>query len=168
MNKKIVFIEKSITDLISHNGCGKRVYNVKTDVMGEFMVASIIFKEGIKIDEGKGPSSKDLFDRLRVWLNIILGCIHHRPSTSSYNYINTIDNDMLLFLEKGFKLAFPTILFKFLKDSIRETRTGNTSKKGRFILNGRFIYDLLVENGLVDNLLASGLTEELVKDEKRN
>ena len=70
----------------------------------------------------------------------------------------------MFFLEKGYKLALPAILFKFLRDSIRETRTGTTSKKGRFIPNGRLISDLLVENGLVDDLLISGLTEELVKD----
>lgn len=30
-----------------------------------------------KLDEGKGPSAKDLSNRLRVWFKIILGCIHH-------------------------------------------------------------------------------------------
>lgn len=72
---------------------------------------------------------------------------------------------MLFFLERGFKLALPTILFKFLRDSIRETRTGITSKKGKFITNGRLISYILVENGMVDNLLVSGLTFELVKDD---
>lgn len=55
-------------------------------------------------------------------------------------------------------------MFKFLKDFIRETRTRSTSKKGRFILNGGLIFDILIENNLVDDLLVSGLTEELVKD----
>lgn len=66
---------------------------------------------------------------------------------------------MMFFLEKGFKLELSAIFFKFLRDSIREIRTGSTSKKGRFIPNGRLIYDLLVENGLVGDLLVSGLTE---------
>lgn len=70
MNRKIVVIEKSIIDLISHNGCGKRVYNIKID-------ASIIFKDGTKMDKGKGPSAKDISDKLRMWFKIILGCIHH-------------------------------------------------------------------------------------------
>lgn len=70
---------------------------------------------------------------------------------------------MLFFLEKGYKVALPTILFKFLMDSIRETRTGSTSKKGRFIPNGRLISDILVENSLLDDLLVSGLIDELVK-----
>lgn len=62
MNKKIVVTEKSIVDLISHNGCGKMVYNIKTDARWEVMVASVIFKEGTKLDEGKSQSAKDLTD----------------------------------------------------------------------------------------------------------
>lgn len=61
-------------------------------------------------------------------------------------------------------MELPSILLKFLRDSIRETRTRSTSKKGRYIPNGRLISNILVENGLVDDLLISGLTEELVKD----
>lgn len=45
MNRKIVVTEKSIIDLISHNGCGKGVYNIKTDARRESMVAYVIFKE---------------------------------------------------------------------------------------------------------------------------
>lgn len=71
---------------------------------------------------------------------------------------------MLFFLEKGYKLELLEIMFKFLRDSIRETRTGSTSKKGRFIPNGRLISDILVKNSLVDDLLGSGLTGELVKE----
>lgn len=66
MNMKILVIEKSIADLSSHNGCQKRVYNVKTDARREGMVASVIFNEGIKFNDGKGPSAKDLTDKLRV------------------------------------------------------------------------------------------------------
>lgn len=71
---------------------------------------------------------------------------------------------MLFFLEKDIKLALPAILFRFLKDSIRETRTGNSSKNGKFIPHGRLISDILVVNGLVEHLMVSGLTVELVKD----
>lgn len=39
MNRKIVVTEKLIIDIISHNGCGKRVYKIKTDATREFMVA---------------------------------------------------------------------------------------------------------------------------------
>lgn len=164
MNRKIVVSEKSNVDLISHNGCGKWVYNIKTDSRREAIVASIIFKEGKNLDEGKSPTAKDLSDKLSVWLKIILGCVHHRPNTNSSDYINTIQKYMSFFLEKWYKMELSAVLFKFLKDSIRETKTGSTSKKGRYIPNGRLISDILVENGLVDELLISGLTEELVKD----
>lgn len=73
---------------------------------------------------------------------------------------------MLFFLEKGLKLGLPSILFKFLRDSIKELRTGSSLKKrkSRFIPNGRLISNILVENRLVDDLLISGLTDELVKN----
>lgn len=73
---------------------------------------------------------------------------------------------MLFFLEKGLKPALPYILLKFMRDSIRESRPGGSSKKSKskFIPNGRLIFDILVENGLVDDLLVSGLTDELMKD----
>lgn len=74
------------------------------------MVASIIFKEGTKMDWFQGPSAKDLYDKLRVWFKIILGCIHHRPSANSYNYINTNQKYMSFFLKKWFKLALPDII----------------------------------------------------------
>lgn len=73
---------------------------------------------------------------------------------------------MLFLLEKGVKLGLPSVLFKFMGDSIRESRTGGSFKKSKskFIPSGRLIYDIIVESGLVDDLLVSGLTEELVKD----
>lgn len=137
MNRKIVVIEKPIIDIIYHNSCGKRVYNIKTDARREALVASIIFKEGTKLDEGKGPSAKDLIDRLRFWFKNIMGSIHHRPDINSSDYINIIQKYMLFLLEKGYKVALPAILFKFLRDSIREVRTGSTSKKGKLIPNYR-------------------------------
>lgn len=138
MHMKIVIMEKYIAYIISHNGCGKGCITPNIDAI----VTSIIFKKGTKVDEGKGISSKYLNDNLRVWFKIILDYIHHRPNTNSYDYINTTQNFMLFFLEKGFKLALLAILFKFLRDSIRETRTGSSSKRGRFISNGRLIYNL--------------------------
>lgn len=72
MNKKIVISEKSIVDFISHDGCGKKLYNIKTDIHRDAREASTIFKEEIKFDYGKNPSAKDLNDTLRVWFKIIL------------------------------------------------------------------------------------------------
>ena len=75
------------------------------------------------------------------------------PSTNSSSYINTRNKFMLFLLEKGAKLGLPSLLFKFMRDSIRESRTGGSSKKSRrkFIPNDRLISDILVESGLVDD-----------------
>ncbi|KAI5436480.1 hypothetical protein KIW84_022830 [Lathyrus oleraceus] len=123
------------------------------------------FKAGTNLDDDKSPSAKDLTNSLRVWFKIIMDCIHHSSGTNSSDYVNTRKKFMLFFLEKGLKLAPLSILFKFLRDSIRESVTGGSSKKSKsnFIPNGRLISDILVENGMVDDLLVSGLTNELVK-----
>lgn len=73
---------------------------------------------------------------------------------------------MLFFLEKGLKLRFNSILFKPIRDSIREYRIGGSSKKKRskFIPNGRLVSDILAENGIIDDLLVSCLIDELVMD----
>lgn len=76
---------------------------------------------------------------------------------------------MLFFMEKGLKLKLPSILFKFMRDSNRESGTGGSSKKNKskFIPNGRLISDILVENRLVGDLIVSNLTDELVKDARK-
>lgn len=168
MNMKIVIIEKPIVDLISHNGKGKRIHNGKINAKREAATAFIIFKDGTNLD--KGPSAKDLTNKLRVWFKIILGCIYHRPRTNSSDYVNTRHKFMLFFLERGLKLGLPSILFNFMRDSIRESWTGGSSKKNKskFIPNGKLISDIFVENSLADDLLVSGLTDELVKDARKN
>lgn len=72
---------------------------------------------------------------------------------------------MLFCLEKGVKLGLPSILIKYMRDSIWEFRTSGSSKKtkSKFIPNDKLIYAILVENGRVDDLLVSGLMDELVK-----
>lgn len=166
MNRKIFITEKSIADLIGHDVKGKRVQCATITAKRDADISPIIFKEGTNFDDEKGPSAKDLTKNLRVWFNIILGCINHRPSTNNYDYINTRQKIMIFLLEKGVKLGLPSLLFKFIRDSFRESKTGGSSKKPRskFIPNGRLISDILVESGVVYDLLVSGLTEELVKD----
>lgn len=166
MNRNIVITEKSIVDLISHNGKGKRIHSAKINSKREATITSVIFKAGTNLEDDKGPSAKDLTNNLAVWFKIIMSCINHRARTNSYDYVNTCQKFMMFFLEKGLKLAFPSILFKFMRDSIRESITCSSSKKrkSKLIPNGRLISDILVENGLVDDLLISVLTDELVKD----
>lgn len=168
MNRKIVITEKYIVDLISQNGKGKRVHSAKNNAKREEAIAPVIFKDGTNIEDDKGPSAKDLTNNLGVWFKIILGCIHHRPSTNNSDYVNTRQKFMLFFLEKDLKLELPSILFKFMRDSIKESKTGRSSKKrkSKFIPNVRLISDILVENGLVYDILVSGLTDEILKDVK--
>lgn len=164
MNRKIVITEKSIADLISHDGKGKRVHSAKINARREAIIALVIFKEETNFGDDKWPSVKDLTRNLRVWFKIILGCIHHKPNTNSSDYINTRQKFILFCLGKGVNLGLPSILFKFMRDSIRESRTHGSSKKtkSKFIPNDRLISDILVENGLVDDLLVGALTEELM------
>lgn len=161
INRKIVITEKYKVDLISHDGKWKRIHNVKINARREVVIALVIFKEETNFEDDKGLSAKDLARNLRVWFKIILGCIHHRPSTNSSDYINTCQKFMLFCLEKGVKMGLPSILFKFMRDSNRESKTGGSSKKtkSKFIPNDRLISDILMENGLVDDLLVSGLTK---------
>ncbi|XP_050897540.1 uncharacterized protein LOC127104400 [Lathyrus oleraceus] len=165
-NRKIFITEKSIADLIGHDGKGKRVHSATITAKSDDDISPVIFKEETNFAIEKGPSVKELIRNLGVWFKIILGCINHRPNTNSFDYINTRQKVKLFLLEKGVNLGLSSLLFKFIRDSIRESRTGGSSKKARskFIPNGRLISDILVENGLVDDLLVSGLIEKLVKD----
>lgn len=146
MNMNIVITEKSIANLIGHDGKRKRVHSATITIYRDVDIHPSIFKEGINFTDEKGPIAKDLTSNLRVWFNITLGCINHRPSTKNYDYINTHQKTMLFFREKGVKLGLPSLLFKFIRDSIRESRIGGSSKKARskFIPNGRLISDILV------------------------
>lgn len=85
MNRKIVITEKSIADLIAHDGKGKMIHSAKIIAKRECVISPVIFKEETNFVDEKGPSAKDLTRNLRVWFKIILGCIHHKPSTSSSN-----------------------------------------------------------------------------------
>lgn len=99
MNRKIIITEKSIAELILHNRKGKIIHSVKTNKKREAIIAFVIFKVGINLDNDKIPSAKDLINHPIVWFKIIMGCIHHRSSTNSSDYVNTRQKFMLFFLE---------------------------------------------------------------------
>lgn len=166
MYRNIVITEKPIADLIDHDGKGKRFHSATIIAERDVDISLVIFKVETNFTDEKGPSAKDLTNNLRVWFKIILGCINHMPSTNSYDYINTRQKIMLFLLKKGVKLGLPSLLFKFINSSIRESITGGSSNKARskFISNVRLFSDVLVESGMMDDLLVSGLTKELVKD----
>lgn len=59
MNRKIVIIEKSIVDLISHNRKGKRSHSAKIEAKREAAIAPVIFKAGTNLEKDKGSSAKE-------------------------------------------------------------------------------------------------------------
>lgn len=99
---------------------------------------------------------------MRVYLRIILRTIHHRPSPISSGYINTDQKCILYCLHKGLKLNLPSLLFKYLRDSVRDTR--NNMKPRKYIPLGRLISDVLIESGLVDHLISLNMMEDVTVD----
>lgn len=88
MGIKTVITEKSITKLLNmEKARGRRIYNInpKAKYISQEVIPPIFSQN----PEGKSSKNKELHQNLRVWLKIILGTIHHRPSSSSYDYINT-------------------------------------------------------------------------------
>lgn len=95
-----------------------------------------------------------------VWFNILLGCIHHKPLTKSYDYINTYQKYMLYYLSFGIKMSLSSILFKYMRELVRETRDGSIKPK-KWIPLGRLILDILFESKLDQTLMEVGLTKEV-------
>src|ERR1044072_2811388 len=106
---------------------------------------------------------KTLFNKLRAWHKIILGCINPRPSTNSSDYINTHQKYMLHCLVKHKKLCLPFIIFQYLREIIIKSRTtaGDNKKIIRYIPFGRLLSNILVESGLVDDPKDAQCTEDL-------
>src|ERR1044072_4293429 len=108
---------------------------------------------------------KTLYPKLRAWHRIILGCLNPRPPNSSADYINTNQKNMLYCLKKHTKLCLPFIILQYLKYVINKSRTttaGEGKKLPHYIPFGRILSDILVENGLVDDLRDAQCTEDLV------
>lgn len=87
MGVKMVITEKSIAKLLDMETVrGIRIYN--TNPREKYMsqeIIPIIFNQNPK---GKTSKNKELHQNMRVWLKIILGTIHHRPTSNSSDYIN--------------------------------------------------------------------------------
>lgn len=89
MNKKIVITEKSIADLISHNGKGKRIHNAKINAKREAAIAPVIFKAGSNLKEDKSTSAKDFTNNLRyssksLWVALTTGLAPTVITTSTH------------------------------------------------------------------------------------
>ena len=120
--KRVVISEKSIVVLLGMKlNKGKRVHSMsnKTDFLKQRVIPTIYTQRS---DEKAKPKATELFNHLRIWLKIILGCIHTRSSTSSSDFANTDQKYMLYFLKEGIKMDLPFILFNFLRDSVKEFR----------------------------------------------
>lgn len=85
--------------------------------------------------------------------------------SNSSNYINTDQKCILYCLHKGLKLNLPTLIFKYLRDSVRDPRSNMKPKT--YIPLGRLISDVLIENGLVDHLIRHNLMEDVTVDTRR-
>ena len=100
---------------------------VKKDTIAK--IAKVIFKNG-----KHSSNAKDLHVDLRIWFKIILGCIHPRPSLNSQDYINTDQKYMLYYLSNSDKINFLLIIFKHMKEMVKETRMAKGLSSGYAIL----------------------------------
>lgn len=128
---------------------GRRIYNINPGekYMSQEIIPTI-FKQRA---ECKSSKNKEFHQNLRVWMKIILGIIHHCPASNSSDYINTDQKCILYYLHKGLKLNLPALLFKYLRDSVRDTK--NHMKPRNYTPLGRLISDVLIEIKLVDHLM---------------
>lgn len=102
---KIVITKKSI---VMEKAGEKRIYNInpKEKYMSQDVVPTILSQN----PEGITSKNKELNQKMRVWLKIILGTIHHCPASSSSDYINTAQKCIMYSLHKGIKLNLPSLL----------------------------------------------------------
>src|ERR1044072_8274449 len=108
---------------------------------------------------------KTLLPKFRAWHMITLECINPRPPNSSDDYINGNQKYMLHCLIKHKKLFLPFIISQYLRHMIiksRATTAGESKKLPHYIPFGRILSDILVENGLVNDLRDAQCTEDLV------
>ncbi|XP_050890369.1 uncharacterized protein LOC127095769 [Lathyrus oleraceus] len=95
----MVTTEKSIATLSDmEKSGGRRIYNInpRKNYMSQEVIPTI-FSQNPK---GKTSKNKELYQYMRVSLKIILGTIHHRPASISYDYINTDQKCILYCLHK--------------------------------------------------------------------
>ena len=122
-------------------------------------IAVVIFQDG-----NNTKNAKNMHNYLRVWFRIILGCVHHIPSTNSFDYINTDQKYVLFYIASRVKLNLPSILFNYLTELVKETRDGG-AKLRKWIPMGIAIFDILIERKLFNTL---DLPKKLVTDIGKN
>lgn len=154
--------EKSIVVLLNMEKTeGRRIYNInpRANYMSQEIIPTIFSQK----PEGRTSSkNQELHKNLRVWLKIILGCIHHRQPSIFSDNVNTDQKCILYCLHKGLKLNQPSLLFEYLRYFVRDTR--NNMKPENYIPLGRLISYFLIESGLVDHIIHLNLMEDFIVD----
>ena len=101
---------------------------------------------------GKHSSKvNDLHPKLKAWIRIILGCVHHRKFTNSYDYINVDQQYILYYITTEKKVNLLALLFKHLRDNVKDTRDGSKKMKN-YIPLCRLVLDILMESKLINSL----------------
>lgn len=67
---------------------------------------------------------------------------------------------MLYYLSSGDRINLISIIFKYLREMVKETRNGDAKMK-IWIPLGRLISDILFESKLVQKLMDAGMTKEV-------
>ncbi|XP_058726196.1 uncharacterized protein LOC131597520 [Vicia villosa] len=154
LGQKIVITKKSIAGLLGmEHLVRKRVYGMdKKSLFVRRTLSRTIYKT--YSPEKEEYKFMDLFDDLRIWLKIILGCINPRPSTSSSDYFNVDQKVIMFYIMINQKLFLPYILFNYLRNSITKIRKyiNSTKKMPTYIPFGRLLFDIFVESSLIDYL----------------
>lgn len=116
-------------------------------------IAVVIFQNG-----KNSSNAKNLHNRLKVWMGILLGCMHHIPSSNSSHYIN-IDQTLLLYcISSRIGINLPSIIFKYMRKLVKNTRD-NDAKIKKLIHMGGLISGVLIESKLVETLQNLDLTK---------
>lgn len=131
---------------MKHDGIGKRCFDMKNKGKIFEEITFTIFQT-----RKNSQNEKDIHDTLKVWFKIILGCIHHRSQTNSFDFINTDKKYMSYYISTSQKINLPSILFKYMREMVRETRDGR-NKMRNLIPLGRLISNVLIERNLVGTL----------------
>src|ERR1044072_7079024 len=162
LGKKVVITEKLIARLLELNHReGKVIAGKEKDMSDEErnVLNSYLYK-GYKKDEFVYPL-KSLRPPLRAWFRIIISCITPRPSGNSADYINIHQKYMLYCLCTDKKICLPYTIFQHLRECINSSRTAGKMKdkkrKIKYIPFGRLISDLMIQNGLIQDIIKTGL-----------
>lgn len=138
-----------VAKLINHVGSGNSCYEMPPIMEMYDEMTDVIFQNG-----KDSSHSKNLHKNITIWFKLFIGCIHHRPCTTSSDYVNTNQKYMLFFLAFGIRLNLPVILIKYLVEIIKET-IDTFSKQRKWIPMGRLVYFILVEIKLMESLVLS-------------